>query len=149
MQIRVYGAPAPQGSKRAFRSGGKPDGRIVVLESSAVKVRTWRADVKDAAEQALARAGKGALNAPVPVELAIMFLMPRPKSARNGAKPVKRPDLDKLIRSTLDALKSGGVYGDDSQVITLTAGKEYATDANSPGALIEVSEWGTGASRTA
>jgi Holliday junction resolvase RusA-like endonuclease len=47
--------------------------------------------------------------------------------------PTVPPDLDKQIRSILDAL-TGVAYGDDSQVTRILASKEYG----SPGVEIEV-----------
>ena len=46
IRIVVYGAPAPQGSKKFV--GTTKTGRGIMVESSA-KVKPWRQDVKDAA----------------------------------------------------------------------------------------------------
>jgi crossover junction endodeoxyribonuclease RusA len=117
----VYGTPAPQGSKRAL-------GRGVMVESSA-KVAPWRADVRTAA---LAAHPGPPMPGPLPV--AVVFTLAKPKSApkRRRVWPDKRPDIDKLTRSTFDALTSAGVYIDDAQVVRLYAEKTYAGD---PGAL--------------
>lgn len=69
-----------------------------------------------------------------PLEVNIVFYMPIPKSYSkkqraeilNGRlKPTKKPDIDNLIKSVLDAL-NGLVYADDSQIIKVTAVKRYA-----------------------
>lgn len=69
-----------------------------------------------------------------PLEMNIVFYMPIPKSYSkkqraeilNGRlKPTKKPDIDNLIKSVLDAL-NGLVYADDSQIIKVTAVKRYA-----------------------
>lgn len=49
-----------------------------------------------------------------------------------------KPDVDKLISGTLDALKSAGVYLDDSQVVDVRGRKVYA-DNGLPGADIHIS----------
>lgn len=137
--VRVLGLPAPQGSKRAFVRGG----RAMLVESSA-KVAPWRQDVKHAAMAAMGDAPpfEG------PVRLAMTFLFPRPKG-HMGAKGVRpsaplahtvRPDIDKLTRSTLDAL-TGVLFRDDSQVCGLSVSKVWCNvDADRPGAIIEASD---------
>ena len=47
----------------------------------------------------------------------------------------KVPDLDKLLRSTFDAITTAGVWRDDAQVVVVSASKSYA-DTFPPGALI-------------
>lgn len=123
--IHVEGVPAPQGSKKYVgHRGGKP----VLLESSA-KVRPWRAAVAQAA----------ALFPPLPdgaVSVEIVFRLPRPKSLpKRVTVHTRKPDLDKLARSTLDAL-SGVLYLDDNRVNELCVRKAYATPEEQPGATI-------------
>ena len=131
LTFEVRGIPGPQGSKDQF-------GR----ESSA-KVKPWREAVRSEAASALSNTNTPPLVGAVAVT--VTFFLPRPK-AHYGAKglkataPVtcaKRPDVDKLLRSTLDALTSAGVYGDDSQVVSLTGTKMYAGPAPT-GAVITV-----------
>ena len=133
MLINVEGlSPAPQGSKRHV--GG---GRMV--ESSA-KVKPWREAVR---QEALA-SGASLITGPVSVKLTFRFI--RPKGHLNTKGQIKasapidhvtRPDLDKLVRSTLDGL-TGTAFADDSQVACMVASKEYAIPGQREGALIEV-----------
>jgi len=125
-------SPAPQGSKRHV-GGGR------MIESSA-KVRPWREAVR---QEALAT---GTPMAAGPVFVRITFRFNRPKGHLNtqgNLKPsapiehVKRPDLDKLVRSTLDGL-TGALFTDDSQVAFMVASKEYAAPGQREGATIEV-----------
>lgn len=144
LDVDVVGTPAPQGSKRHVGNG-----RMVEMSK---RVKPWREAVKTAALIAMATALTG--NPPTTGELAVdvSFWLARPKSHfRTGknahllreaalrARPATRPDIDKLVRSTLDALKDAGVYRDDSQIVTLAAGKWYA-DGQPPGARIVVRE---------
>lgn len=133
--FRVIGQPAAQGSKRAYVRGG----RAVVVESSP-KVRPWRQDVRQAATDALSDPIAG------PVHVSIIFWFTRPKGhiGRAGnvlpSAPrykVTAPDLDKLIRSTLDAL-SGVAFGDDSQVVSIAATKRWSEWSARPGATITI-----------
>ncbi len=139
--LRVHGSPAAQGSKRAVihRSTGRP----VVIEQSQ-KVKPWRADVKAAAEQACATAGPDRFPLDGPVALDITFTLPKPASAPKTRRtwPDRRPDLDKLLRSTLDALQAAGVYRNDGQVIQCGHRKVYPGEhiqaLTVPGAVIYV-----------
>lgn len=124
MTVRVYGIPAPQGSKRHI-------GRGVMIESSK-KVKPWREAVKWAI-----LCVPTAKLIPGAVCMSVTFYLPRPKCARKGAEACKKPDLDKLLRSTLDAITDTGYIEDDSRVVCITASKEYAGD-DGPGALIEL-----------
>jgi Holliday junction resolvase RusA-like endonuclease len=142
LRFVVHGTPAPQGSKRHV-------GRGILVESSKA-VRPWREAVKTAALDALdALGGPGLYPRDIPVSVAMTFLVRRPAghygTGRNAtrlkpsapARPVTAPDLDKMIRSTLDALTDAGVWADDAQVALITAGKLYA-DAEHVGARIHV-----------
>lgn len=139
--ITVYGTPAPQGSKRAFVAGG----RAVIVDDNKPALRSWRQDVKAAALDTYAAMAR------CPVAVTVTFFLARPKghygTGRNAAvirasaprRPAVKPDIDKLLRSTLDGLKEAGIYADDAQVVTITARKQYAEE-RPPGALISVSE---------
>ena len=112
----IEGEPAPQGSKTGFIKNG----RVVMIESSK-KVKPWReavaAQTKDKVQVAFQE----------PVEIALVFHLPKPKTVTRKWPAVK-PDLDKLIRSTFDGLTTGGLYTDDALVIAVSASKQYATD---------------------
>lgn len=146
--IRVVGTPAPQGSKKGFAiskkgTGGKRvyTGKVAMVESSKA-VKPWREDVRAAALASRVRVA-GA----VTVDLA--FYLARPKGHYRTGKnahllrdsapkyPTTQPDIDKLVRSTLDALTSAGTYTDDSTVVDLLVAKRYA-DECLPGAVIRL-----------
>lgn len=132
VEVFVPGTPAPQGSKRYLGNRG---GRGILVESASTKVKSWRADVREAATGLVPAPVEGA------VSVAITFLLARPRSVPVARRPlpIVKPDIDKLLRSTLDALKSAGVYGDDAQVVHTDVTKVYADGVNAvPGALIRV-----------
>ena len=136
--FRVYGIPAPQGSK--IPGVSSKTGKMFVREQSSKTLRPWRQDVKEAAILAMA-------DLPIltgPVRLHVDFYMPRPASVtpRRRPLPMVAPDLDKLVRGVGDALKAAGVYRDDAQICSIRATKYYATDDSngSPGAWIVISE---------
>jgi Holliday junction resolvase RusA-like endonuclease len=116
-----------------------------MVEQGGQRLKSWREAVRTDAIEAL----DGAPPADGPVAVTITFLMPRPKNHYRGGrsshilKPTapsvhaSRPDIDKLIRGTLDALKNAGAYRDDSQVALIHSMKVYA--GGTPGAIIKVS----------
>lgn len=125
----VIGTPAPQGSKRHV-------GRGVLVESSA-KVKPWREAVKYAAEP-----HRPAEPLDGPLALRVAFTLPRPKSAsKRRTLPDTRPDLDKLLRSTCDAIGEAGLWTDDARVVEITATKVWPGDQLAlpvPGAVIGI-----------
>ena len=120
ISIMVYGDPAPQGSKTYLGKG--------VLVESSKRVKPWRQAVKFAALEVLRRADfYEDVAFDCPVKVSIRFYLHKPKSApKKRYYPDRKPDLDKLIRSTLDALKEAGCYKDDSRVVKIEADKCYA-----------------------
>ena len=121
----VRGIPAPQGSKRYLGNG-------IHVESSK-KVAPWRDAVRLAAVEEM----NGVTPFDGPLELAVTFILVRPGIVKRDM-PHVRPDLDKLVRSTMDALTDAGVWGDDSQVVRIVASKVYGIY---PGADITVSRY--------
>lgn len=128
LSFTVPGIPTPAGSHRAF----VVNGRAVVTHDSK-KTKPWRQDVVSAAVEAL----NGQPPLLGPVEVAVEFVMPRPKSHwRTGRNahllreaaptwPAGKPDLDKLLRNLFDALTAAGVFRDDAQVVSVDATKTY------------------------
>lgn len=129
VEFFVHGRPAPKGSWRKGRAG-----QIV---PASVYLRDWTIAV---AERAKIHARAGTIHAPAMIRLD--FLLERPRDQRRpdgtlrassiGAYP-KRPDIDKLIRSTLDALVSAELLADDSQIVELHASKRYSTTRSGVG----------------
>jgi len=151
IEIIVLGTPAPQGSKRGFavKAKGAYTGKVAQVESSA-KVKPWRMAVKYAALNEIAMLDWIYQPMTGAIVLEVTFRLPRPKghygTGRNAGllkptapfHPNGRPDLDKLLRSTFDALGEAGVWGDDAQVVTVRGAKKYATDYEPVGATIRV-----------
>lgn len=123
LSIRVYGEPAPQGSKKSI-------GNNRFVEASK-KLAPWRKAVKEAAEGYMVND----FDAPVIVD--ISFYLPKPKTVKRDYPTVK-PDGDKLLRSTFDGLTSAGVWRDDAMVIGGSFRKLYAHDDEPMGAVINI-----------
>jgi Holliday junction resolvase RusA-like endonuclease len=125
----VYGEAQAKGSMRAF--GGH-------VTDSNRHVRGWAQLVAEAASRELAARGGQQITGPVLVS--VRFGLKRPiKYRRLGIHVAHcvKPDIDKLVRGVLDAL-SGVVFGDDKQVVTLSATKVYAPADGAPYATITV-----------
>lgn len=140
ISFQVHGLPAAQGSKRHVGNG-------VMIESSKA-VKPWRQDVVAAAIQAIAMAGDFE-QFTGPVLVRVEFFFPRPKShfgtGRNANvlkdnAPVwvgKKPDIDKTLRSTFDALTTAGIWRDDSLAAVVYTSKRFNS---TPMAVIELHE---------
>ena len=129
----VVGLPAPQGSKRHV-------GRGVMVESST-KVKPWRVDVKNFA----LKSKPDNWDMESPMSLSVVFRFRRPKShhttkglssnAPLQCTSAKHGDLDKLLRSTNDAL-TDVLFNDDRQVVSIIASKRYCEPDEPQGAII-------------
>lgn len=148
--LRVAGTPAPQGSKSAWVTwprGAKPcptcgnrfgRPRAIVSEGKAnspqrKNLTAWRdAIAAEASTQGIHQPIEG------PVRVQIVFALQRPKSYP-GWRWLHwvKPDIDKLCRSTLDALTAAQVFKDDAQVVELAVRKVYALDRPT-GATIKI-----------
>lgn len=110
--------------------------RPIITHKRGKTLKAWRSDVAAAVPKGRMLYG------PVGVYLCFYMTIPksRPQHRRTEkqwmewAYPVKKPDLDKMERAILDALK-GVVLHDDSQVVSVTKAKIYFEP---PGARIVI-----------
>lgn len=146
--LRVVGDPAPKGSSRAMLVAGRA---VNVPSGSKVnerKLKGWAGAVVDAYHDQHGeprRFHRGA------VAVAIVFRLAARKGDLDKAGRPKRsapvlvvvkPDVDKLVRSTLDALTNAPAFGDDSQVALLLAAKVYVPPGSPLGATLILGELG-------
>jgi len=125
---RVYGVPGAQGSKRHV-GGGR------MIESSK-KVGPWREAVTAAVIQAREQAPAYFEDA---VRLTVTFIMPRKGEPKGWTRHHTRaPDLDKLVRSTCDAITIAAAWADDSRVVELVAVKVTAEPGEAPGCSLSI-----------
>lgn len=92
-----------------------------MVENNADRLRPWMSSITLAARDAGAYADEG------PVTVGLTFYFPRPKGHFNAKGelrpkaprfPAGKPDLDKIVRSVLDAL-ANVAFADDSRVVGL------------------------------
>ncbi len=120
MRFRVDGVPATKGSWRSFGKGNfVPDNK---------RERPWAQAVAWSAKAA----GVELLTGAVHVEA--VFEFPKPKRPANDFPA--RNDVDKLLRSALDAL-THVAWNDDQQVVSVVASKRWA-GVEGPGAWFRV-----------
>ena len=134
----VPGTPRPGGSKISMRH--KHTGKIITKEAGKYTA-AWR-------DRVVAFACHAYKGDPLtgPLELSIVFRMPRPKDHYGTGRNAKRlkpsapkhhivkPARTQLLRSTEDALK-GVIWKDDNQIVNGTIAKTYADD-QVPGGMI-------------
>jgi Holliday junction resolvase RusA-like endonuclease len=157
LKFVVFGVAEPKGSTRTLPAGHvmkrlkrqqpvvihdfKEMAMATITTSDNPDVKRWQADVKKAAWSANQdRAAADRENfMSGPIGLRVDFFLPRPSGlAKSYRGPhLKKPDLDKLTRSTKDAM-TGVLYTDDSQVVELVVSKAYAAVGDSPRAEIVV-----------
>lgn len=123
-KFRVDGVPVPKGSTKAFVVNGRAN-----TTNANPKTKEWQSRVSYAGQQAredayIPKTNRGDDG----VGIIAVFRFPRPQSDRRGRRlHTVRPDLDKLIRTIGDAL-TGVLFDDDSQIISISATKEYCDD---------------------
>lgn len=133
----VPGKCQPKGSTKSFRSA--TTGHVMTLSDND-KLAPWATDVKFAALKEM----NGAPPTESAVAIELDFQMARPKSRKRDLNMVTKPDVDKLIRATLDAM-AGVVFADDKQVTEVHAHKFYS---ERPGVNVRVAVAVTAAERS-
>lgn len=126
IEFKVEGKAVPQPRPRVYRTAtGK---------SKAVNSRqsiNYKRIVKYAAKSYMNKQRKTLTERPLAMRLTFVFSPPKSYTQKKlnavesgELRYTKKPDLDNLAKSILDAL-NGTVYKDDSQIITLSINKEY------------------------
>jgi Holliday junction resolvase RusA-like endonuclease len=127
----IPGKPQTAGSKSAFVN--PKTGKAIVTESgkaeSKARKRTWRGDLRDAAEPARERQWDRETPTEDALEVIFTFVRARPsphlttgknagvvKDWARGLRPSTRPDALKMARAAEDAL-TGVLWVDDAQIV--------------------------------
>lgn len=121
------GAPQSKGSAKGFYN--QKLGRVIITNDNT-RAKPWAAVVTLLAREAMA--GRAPIEGPVRVQLGFCFQRPKAHFTRRGLRPdapslvSKKPDVDKVTRTVLDAITMAAVWGDDAQVAELIVEKRYA-----------------------
>ena len=148
ISFQVHGTPAPKGSPRVVTRGrgGIPLPYPRVLKDSP-KTESWHAQV--ALQAMIAMRGRQMfVGRALRVGIGFQLLRPAGHYRKDGSLkpsapsyPQVKPDLDKLVRATLDPL-IGICFDEDSRIVQLDASKTYAPAGQGTGAGITVEAWG-------
>ena len=126
MTLVIHGKPAPQPRVRAYRRGEHAG---VYTPSTA---DAWKGQVMLAASLYRGQFTTG------PLRLEVEFYLPRSKAHKHDDYVTVKPDLDNLLKSTMDALSNAGVWHDDAQVAAIVSTKRYESANQSIGAVIRL-----------
>lgn len=134
IQFFIPGTPIPQPRQRHAMIGG----HVRNYTPTKHPVNAFKASARMAARQAYQ-------GPPLegPIELRVLFLMPRPKRMQWKTRPMPRewhtgkPDCENIIKSLQDAL-TGLVWVDDAQVCRLMAEKFYCRGDEQPGTWVRI-----------
>jgi Holliday junction resolvase RusA-like endonuclease len=118
LRLEIPLAAKPQGSKKAFTVKG----RTVLVEASKGLKERRGSFIQHIRSQAH---GWSVPDKDEPLWVEISFYIARPKTVKRPWMTTI-PDLDKLIRFTLDCLTQAGVIEDDRQIVNIDAAKTYA-----------------------
>jgi len=124
LTFTAFGTPHPQGSSKAFVRGGR-----AYVTSANPKMKPYRHTLTQVALGAVEQSGNSLPLFPRPeaVNISVVWTLSKPKSTpKKVVYPTKKPDADKLLRAVLDSL-TGVAYEDDSQVVRVSAQKEYGS----------------------
>lgn len=119
LKLQIPLAAKPQGSKKAFTVKGRT---VLVEASNGLKQR------RASFIQHIRNQNHGWIvpDKDEPLIVRIDFFISKPKTVKRMWMTTI-PDLDKLVRFTLDCLTQSGVILDDRQVVHIDAMKCYAT----------------------
>jgi crossover junction endodeoxyribonuclease RusA len=133
--IRVHGNPVPAGQLTPVCPRGcRGHHKAKCVYSNRPALLEWKQSIYSEAYK-----GRDPIPRTTPLKAEITFYMPRSREDKDLVYHTKRPDLDKLIRAVLDALK-GVVYEDDSQVVNIEAMKVYESVYIPTGAEIKITK---------
>lgn len=157
LTAQAAGRPRTKGSLKTYCMRNRT--HTIRYDEEVAESKSWRKTVARALREAqLAQHGR-LLSWPGPVEVRLVFFFPREESVAGGNWPthdtvwptaITLGDIDKLTRNVLDAMltparKQGAdlcsaLLADDSQVVSLAAGKFWTTEHHEPGVQILVME---------
>lgn len=126
MTFTVFGVAEPKGSAKAFvRKMGNVHRAIVTSDNPNLK--RWEQLVRFEAQTALRQSGQAAspfFDGAVQVDVVFGLHRPPSVSVKKRPLPTVKPDVDKLLRASIDPL-IGVLFRDDAQVVCTSARKHY------------------------
>lgn len=155
VRFTVHGEPVGKGRPRLSSRNG------FAHAYTPAGTRKYEAAVRKLAGEEMERQGLAVTGLPVYVSIAARYAMPKRhlnpdgslRSHKAGSKLADelsamlngdvmpgKPDLDNVVKAVLDAL-NGTVFTDDSQVVSLVAGKDWQNAEEGYGPGVDVAVW--------
>lgn len=107
-----------------------------ILTSDNSNLKAYRKEVTKCAIEAMKDSGTAMADKHVPVAMAVDFTFLKPPSVTKKRQEMTvRPDIDKCLRSCLDAC-TGVLWLDDAQVVAIATRKQYG-----PAEGVSISAW--------
>jgi Holliday junction resolvase RusA-like endonuclease len=135
--MKAFVRPHPQQIRSGMTGRGLCYGGqgYASITSDNDKLKEWRAHVTAIAIRVRARFGQVVIDEPC--ELHATFFLPRPTGTpKHVLYPVKRPDLDKLMRAIGDSLEAAGMITSDSFFVNEILYKRFAPTREQVGVAI-------------
>jgi Holliday junction resolvase RusA-like endonuclease len=118
IEFIVLGSAPPYRKETFIPKGGK-----YPIVYTSKKIKEWKAIVRMTAQQEVGQSGWKITDEPV--RATVVFGSIKPKSWKKTENiPKKKPDVESLFKSTLDALE-GVIYTDDARICQLFAFKLF------------------------
>jgi Holliday junction resolvase RusA-like endonuclease len=131
LSFTVAGTPVPK---------ARPKARIMKTKAGAITASVYTPGKTVSYENRIAAAAQATMNGspptqqPLDVQLTIQLLPPASWSQKRQRESVagdiaatKKPDMDNIVKSALDAM-NGIVYRDDAQIVRLLVIKVYSSE---------------------
>lgn len=143
--VNVFGTPKAKGSPKVVTRGR---GGVVLpfprVLHDTPESASWASEVGQAAVMVVQRTGAAMfVDRALIVRVTFRLIRPAGHFGKKGLKPSApayphtKPDLDKLLRNTMDPLE-GVVFDGDSRIAAFDARKVYCEPGEGPGATITV-----------
>lgn len=129
VSFTVNALPQSQGSIKSFLipAAGTKFGCKAILTSDNNKLKAYRREVALRAAEARRTSGSTMAEKHVPVAMTVDFTFLKPPSVTKKRQEMTvRPDIDKCLRSVLDAC-TGILWLDDAQVVAIATRKRYGS----------------------
>lgn len=126
LKFKIPGSPIGQGRPKFSTINGH------AVAYDPEKSRNYKAYVKLLATQAMKEQGFTMIDGPCCLDILACFEVPKSKSKKfrqaaleGRERPVKKPDIDNIVKALQDAL-NGLAYKDDSSIVFLSVAKCYS-----------------------
>ena len=126
LKFEIPGSPIGQGRPKFSTINGH------AVAYDPEKSRNYKAYVKLLATQAMKEQGFTMIDGPCCLDILACFEVPKSKSKKfrqaaleGRERPVKKPDIDNIVKALQDAL-NGLAYKDDSSIVFLSVAKCYS-----------------------